>query len=293
MIVHNRKLIGHKEQKKFIMVNYDKISVWLWNGIEGIGKASLFRSFVCWALETDDINHPNVHCLDCKGVRIAELRDFTYSIFRFANMKQRKFIMFDNFHLMPERNQKVLLKLLEGIPRNVMVVIISHDLSRVLDTVISRSFVLNFNALTESQIAFVSDITDKSVIALSYGSVGRALYIKRNNGIVIFRDILRSISESGIPYIMPSISYQSEKESIYNYMLQCVVHRIIMHGYGLIEEFLFPSENLLLENCKKFFQNSNDLYVLQKMIRSYFDICKFVEDKDKYYMNNYPIYSLL
>ena len=289
MSVVTKKIIGHYTQKKFIIANHKEIPIWLFQGVKGIGKCSVAQSFLKWLLNIDTILHPDLLFMDCASSKTNDVREIRYFVATTTTVFERKFVVLDNFSMMNIKNQNILLKLLEKQYKHVLFIIISHDLSNILNTVLSRSFVLYFNALTKDEISLITSISDDTILELANGSAGEAIKISRSKFLCIYKSILRSIVDSGF-FLTPQ-DKKGDNDTYYVSIFHSVVARLIKYHFKLLHNELYQGEFDMLESCIKF-AVENDIYKGYTLFEKYWSICDFNLQQKIYYLNNKPLSSL-
>jgi DNA polymerase-3 subunit delta' len=96
----------------------------------------------------------------------------------------KRFVIISDAHLMNEEAQNALLKNLEEPPDDVIFILCTSQVSRLRQTIISRCWKINFDPLSEEELAEVLKkyfkIDDKivdAVVPFSEGSVNTALHL--------------------------------------------------------------------------------------------------------------------
>ena len=120
---------------------------------------------------------------DNQQITIDEVRTVQVESFRKPFEGKYKIFIIDNVELMNVEAGNALLKTLEEPPSHVLYILISTDISRVLETIISRCTVFDFSPVETKKIEdyFNQNLKEKSSIDLQYiakisrGKIGWAM----------------------------------------------------------------------------------------------------------------------
>lgn len=188
---------------------------WLLAGPKGVGKASFARAAARRALaeaagpaidlpgiEAPD-DHPIVKLVDAgshpdmrwlkrelndkgnlnRNIKVDQVRDLGEFMALSAALSPWRVAVIDTVDDLEPSGANALLKMLEEPPPNTLFFLVSHAPGRLLPTIRSRCRMLHFDALgddamtsiLEAQSPGLSAAERKQIIAMSFGSAGRAL----------------------------------------------------------------------------------------------------------------------
>ena len=117
-----------------------------------------------------------------------ENRDaFAYSV-----VQGIRVVVIDEIHLCSRQSQSTLLAVLEEAPKNIFFLMVSTDLERILDTILSRSLILSFPALNDDEImSLLRSVASKEGMEIADTTL--FLIARRVNGHA--RDSLQQLEE--------------------------------------------------------------------------------------------------
>ena len=188
---------------------------WLLAGPRGVGKASFAHAAArriladaagppidLPALETPDEHpivklveagsHPDMRWLERitndkgnlnRNIKVDQIRELAEFVSLSAAMSPWRVIVVDSADDLERSAANALLKMLEEPPANTIFFLVSHAPGRLLPTIRSRCRQLHFEALGDDAMTAIldahspglSDAERKRIIAMSFGSAGRAL----------------------------------------------------------------------------------------------------------------------
>lgn len=198
-------ILGHEIQKKILMESLNKGNIshsYLFFGSKGIGKSTIAKEFAKKILGVDSLeSSPDYKYIskreDKKDIIIEQIRkELIDDVYEAPISCDKKVYIIDDAELLNISAQNALLKTLEEPPRYVVIILISHNLSSFLPTIISRVNKISFskldNQLLKMYIKNNYNIEFKNEI-LRYidGSIGLAVDIIDSNKL----DILKKIDE--------------------------------------------------------------------------------------------------
>ena len=203
-------VIGHEDviaELKTIMRQGRMPHAVLFIGSEGIGKqlvarimaASLFcekqngtpcgECFSCRQFFSNQ--HPDFFSLSPEGnsIKIEQIRQLQGEISLSPYLADKRIVIIDKAELMTVQSANSLLKTLEEPQGDVIFILLAHSRQSLLDTILSRCQVFNFQPLKVSVLAqaLLSKDIDKDKVdilaRLSDGSIGKALELWEKNGL--------------------------------------------------------------------------------------------------------------
>ncbi len=121
-------------------------------------------------------------------IKINSIRDINKFISLYGNSEEYKAIIISNAHLMNVESQNALLKNLEEPPPKIIFILITDQPNRLLETIRSRSWVVNFLPLGEELVERILEknynlepFEARNLAVLSGGSVTKALQLRELN----------------------------------------------------------------------------------------------------------------
>ena len=293
MVFLSKKLIGF--EKIFITLKENLINKTLSNslifyGNKGIGKSTLVYSLINYLFDeiykdnpssnhTNLIynnSHPNVRLLrkeyDEKtkkfknNIIINQIRKLESFIYQFSIDGSPKFIIIDSSDDLNINSSNALLKILEEPKKNVYIILITNQLSKLLPTIRSRCIKFKFSNPTFDQfndIVFNQDESiDKNILKflydLSEGSPGLAIQLYSEN----FRDTFDHLVEifkekkplsSNILQLSNKVGmYSNDQFTLFLSLIKfIIVHTIKINlGIDIQKNFISDISKSLLEMSK-------------------------------------------
>lgn len=192
---------------------------YVFEGIGGIGKrlcAEIFaRSIVCESSnkpcdacpsckKAKTYNHPDILYLekpkDKASIGVDDIREkILNEVYLKPYLSDRRIFIIDDGDALSVEAQNALLKVLEEPPDNVSFIICVKSTDRLLNTVLSRSFVVSFFPLSSHEIySYIKNdnIQDKDIeliARLSQGSIGEARELLQNDDtLLLFENSVKS-----------------------------------------------------------------------------------------------------
>ncbi|WP_193180637.1 DNA polymerase III subunit delta' [Nisaea sediminum] len=110
-------------------------------------------------------------------------------------------VVLDSADEMNRNAANAVLKLLEEPPRQALLLLVSHAPGRLLPTIRSRCRAVRLGPLSDAQVAELlakhlpelDQATSETLVALSEGSIGRALSLAAEGGIDALRELFRAL----------------------------------------------------------------------------------------------------
>lgn len=216
------EFIGNKKSVNLLeraLKNDTPNQAYLFSGPEGVGKFTLAKLFalnliqgVQLELETEKFDkdalldlievHPEV--VEKKGISkqrdisIEAIRDAKQSLSLFPYHGKYKVLIINDAHKMNVSAQNGLLKSLEEPNPTTIIILVTHEIDRILPTILSRAQVINFGLVTDDDMreGFSENFNfSPDCIALSIGRPGKAKFLDENIDEKNFRaDALREFS---------------------------------------------------------------------------------------------------
>ncbi|MFH0969050.1 MAG: AAA family ATPase [Patescibacteria group bacterium] len=205
MFIGNQKIVQFLSK----VAGSNKIAqAYLFSGPERVGKFTLAKIFAKSLiqrkpskLENDNKNIPDLIIIEPeveekkgvikeKDIKIEKIREIQKDLALFPYSGKFKVLIINNAHRMTVSAQNALLKILEEPNETSVIILITHEESKILPTIKSRCQKLSFSlASAEEIVNIVSDSKEaKKLAVFSMGRPGLALEIKENKDIFDLRN---------------------------------------------------------------------------------------------------------
>ncbi len=258
-IVGNTKI---KQELKNVAKSNIVSHSYLFVGEEGIGKKQIAREFakmiLCLSPEKETCNQCD-SCIkfisnnnpdfieiseDGNSIKIAQIRELQEKIYQKPIVSSKKVVIIDNSEKMTDEAQNSLLKTLEEPPEYIVIILITSNENKLLNTIKSRCLKLSFvNIDSKEMLEYINKNQEiqnltQSILELCNGSIGRLIKINDNieehNQI---DEITQDVINGKIPNVVKLINqyevlYKS-KEIIFDlldYMIAIVYNHIKKNG---------------------------------------------------------------
>ena len=220
------EIIGQQRQTGMLAVSLQKKEVphaMLFTGEEGIGKKSTAINFAmaCNCIRprplagdaafSGNVNpcgncrpcrkiasgiHPDCYHVKPSGayIRIEQIRILCSSLALRPNEASMRVVLISDAHLMNAESGNALLKILEEPPEKTVFILTSPEAADILPTIVSRCRHIRFNPIAEDLLeAYLAESHGMApenamvIASMANGSIGRALAIKDDPGILVHR----------------------------------------------------------------------------------------------------------
>jgi len=199
--------IGNKKAVEIIQKSISNAALnhaYLFSGPERVGKFTLAKMFALSAiagnelkLDIDEINKDAMLDLIIVEPEITEknkitkqrdipielIRDSKLSLSLFPYHGKYKILVINDAHRMTNASQNALLKILEEPNPTTIIILVTHEIDRIIPTIISRLQVVNFSLVSDEdmQRGFAGEFSfQKDCIELSIGRPGLAQFLSKN-----------------------------------------------------------------------------------------------------------------
>lgn len=168
----------------------DKVShAYLLTGPRGVGKTSIARILahdINNLPYDDDKNHLDIIEIDAASNNgVEDVRDLREKARIAPSSARKKIYIIDEVHMLSKAAFNALLKTLEEPPEHVVFILATTDFDKLPDTIISRTQVYNFRAISQSKVtAHLATIAKKEGIKIEPA----ALELIAEHGGGAFRD---------------------------------------------------------------------------------------------------------
>lgn len=160
----NLAIVGHTRQHQYfkqVIANQRLSHAYCFNGSDGIGKYSfakaLARHVMCQTqadqAKFDSANHPDIHIIRSDSSILTEqINNIHEFIFLKPLIAPIKVLIIDDAANMVESAQNKLLKVLEEPPGHALIILVTNNASKLLQTIRSRAIQIAFNPLKDEDI---------------------------------------------------------------------------------------------------------------------------------------------
>jgi hypothetical protein len=226
-----KDIFGHEKEEAALaaaIVNNRIFPTWIFHGPSGIGKASIAVKFAKCLLsgiiperEGNSLNidldndihklvdlrtHPDFFILEQsdESISIDDTRKLLLKVRKSPALSKRRVVILENSSSFNKNIYNSLLKMLEEPPRDTVIIMICNHTGTMPETLLSRAAKVRFNSLNKDLVQHILDQKGiknaKELAKLSEGSIGYAIYLSENNGIEIYKNILKGFFYDGSCY---------------------------------------------------------------------------------------------
>lgn len=223
-------IIGHenvKENLKNLVRSGKAGHAYIFTGPKGTGKYKTALAFANALMCEDFTDDSCGNCKDCHlifanahpdlkaedyssdaegkvkaSISVEAVRGFKTDVYLKPFYSKRKIYILDNADKLTTEAQNALLKIFEEPPLYATVILICHNLSKMLPTIISRAVLVKFSALSPEELEiyldkYYNDIGGKSIYSrISNGSVATMIKnIEDENALELRKSVLDGLIE--------------------------------------------------------------------------------------------------
>ena len=256
-------IIGNEKIKQTFLdaLNSGNIShSYLFVGKAGIGKKQFAKEIAkkvmclgdekCESCQKFNANsNPDFQIIDPDGksIKIEQIRNMQSKILEKPIISSKKVYIIDNSELMSEESQNCLLKTLEEPPEYAMIILISSNENRIIQTIKSRCIIVRFEDLTNEEISKYLNTQDIDIIKLCDGSLEKADHIQEKKEVYCkLRDIANNLEKKSL------IDVLNNSELLYN-------------SKDDIIELLDYLNVIFFEKCKENINYSKAISIVEKV----------------------------
>lgn len=222
--------------------------------------------------------HPDLLEIEPEGtsIKIAQIRDLQERAYYKCYEGKFKVIIINDAHLMTMEAANCLLKILEEPPLGTIFILLVQDIAKLPITIVSRCQYIPFNYLAQEvleEILAETGVEDKTILALSQGSAGKALeFIKEQEYYSIINDannIIESLPAAGYKEILAYAERLEKNRDMMEVTLETMLNILRDKLISLITGKESVISNLVGERisipiCLKFIQEINKCFYYLK-----------------------------
>ena len=200
------EILGNNKIKQDLQEIIDNNTIshsYMFVGIDGIGKKLIAKEF---ARKILCLNKQNQNCAICdscikfnsgnnpdfleifpdgNSIKIAQMREMQEKVYQKPIVSDKKVFIIDQAEKMTEEAQNSLLKTLEEPPEYMVIILITSNENKLLNTVKSRCIRINFTELSKQDItkyagAHQINIASQNLLEMCGGSIGKLEKINEN-----------------------------------------------------------------------------------------------------------------
>lgn len=200
------EILGNNKIKQDLQEIIDNNTIshsYMFVGIDGIGKKLIAKEF---ARKILCLNKQNQNCATCdscikfnsgnnpdfleifpdgNSIKIAQMREMQEKVYQKPIVSDKKVFIIDQVEKMTEEAQNSLLKTLEEPPEYMVIILITSNENKLLNTVKSRCIRINFTELSKQDItkyagAHQINIASQNLLEMCGGSIGKLEKINEN-----------------------------------------------------------------------------------------------------------------
>ncbi len=191
-----------------------------------------------------------------KSITINDIRFIKSEVIKKSIYHKNKVVLISNSERMSVEAQNAILKTLEDQSKNVFIVLILNDINKILDTIISRCIVINFNSILKS--------SENNFGRIYGGEDSEKIYELLINSLINFRMFkFNNFSEN----INSLVAYKNKLDLITDMMyifIRDLFIYIKMKDTDIISNDKFLGYILELGNLLKYFNIDKSIFELEK-----------------------------
>jgi len=247
-------------------------------GKKGMGKASFVRELCAEILGAKDASHPDILVIEKdegkRDINVEKVRKISTFLNQTSSGNKDKFIIIDSACELNKNAANALLKILEEPHDKNFLILICHNLSRVLPTIRSRCHLLKINDLSANdfekilqqeklkfsaaEIKFINEICENSpALAIESGAdLSRfyQLFLRSILNKKLSDELLKNIASKDFPF------------AVFEKCGEFFFARLLKHISKVRLEFFFEEEKVFLDLEQKFFAKEIFTIVDEAMI---------------------------
>lgn len=240
----------------FNNLELSKSYIFLGDDIESINKFSLEFAYKVIGSRTNIRDSIIFFGNNTKSITINDIRYIKSEVMKKSIYHKNKVILISNSEKMSVEAQNAILKTLEDHSKNVFIVLILSDINKILDTIVSRCIVINFNSILkfkESKFGRIySDKNSEKIYELLMNSLISVRMLKFENfnenikSLVAYKNKLDLITDIMYIFVRDLFVYSKTKDT------------------NIISNDKFLGYILKLEDFLKYFNINMSIFELEK-----------------------------
>lgn len=234
------KIIGNDKIKYYLeecLINNKFSHSYLFSGTEGIGKLLIAKEFsrkiLCLEHKSEcnckscqcfeNSNHPDFLLVNLEGenIKIEQIREITNKVIEQPIISSRKIYIINDCEKMTVEAQNCLLKTLEEPPEFAILILITSNESKVLNTIKSRCMKIKFQDISDEELKKYAienlryENIDKTLLKSFGGSIKKATIQKNNQEkYTQIKKIIDMLKTNDIIEILTNAKFLYDKEEI-------------------------------------------------------------------------------
>lgn len=259
-------LIGFDEVKSKLLKSYDqnKLShALLITGKEGVGKASFAKNFALEILGDENINNPDLLIIEKeegkKEIGVNNVRKIANFINQTSAASQAKFIIIDSACQLNKSSANAILKILEEPHPGNYLILISHNLGKILPTIRSRCNIVKIDNLDRDEFITILQNNnlnfdgDKLDFLIEIFDLSAASAVKNGDEIIeLYQEFLNSFKNKLLSEkIISKISNKEFSFTIILRILEFFTSRLLNFSLQKEEKLFFNESEIFLEISNK------------------------------------------
>ena len=250
----------------------------LLHGKSGIGKSSFAREFCLEILGAKTATHPDLLIIEKeegkREINVEAVRKIAGFINQTSAISADKFIIIDSACELNKSAANALLKILEEPHQNNFLILIAHNLNRVLPTILSRCQAIkieglsavDFEKILQNEKVKFSAEEGKFLAEISENSPALAIAIGADLS-RFYQLFLRSILNKKISdELLKNLGDKNFSFTIFEKSCEFFFTRLIKKISGVEVKFFFEEEKVFMELAQKFSKDEIFTIVDEAMI---------------------------
>ncbi len=283
-------LIGFNQTKSTLLTNFHSQKLHhalIINGKKGMGKSSFAKEFVLEILQSKNTNHPDLLLIEKdegkKEITVDKVRKIHEFVTQTSAIGNNKFIIIDSACELNKSASNAILKILEEPNQNNFLILIAHNLNKILPTIRSRCQIIeapNFNFADFSQILQRQNISDNLNFLAEICDNSPAEAINNSKDLSkVYQLFLNSFAQNKLDEnLLKIISDKNFSFTIFIKVLEFFSNRFLQFLNGVENNFYFNEQEIFLLLSKKV-SAENFLRISEESLTMAYKVLPFYLDK--------------